>query len=225
MKEKTFNYTLKYYLFQMSNVKALTIFSWIFAVIGFPLFCIAQNLMNYSRDFDEIYATMLIVSVVGMFGICTLSFITPIAVFKHLYTKTSADNILSLPLTATQRFIGDIGTILTSYILPFLASAVLSWIGESITVTVLDRQITNDYYKSIFLFFLIIFEFVALNTAVTTICGRMAEAILYPIAINILMPLALMCGGLIAYTDCYGVYDGMNDMSEKQLVLSFLLYL
>lgn len=211
MKEKTFNYTLKYYLFQMGRVKTLTIFSCIFAVLGFPLLGIAQNLIN-SRNFDDIAIPMMIVSYIGMLSMALLSFITPIAVLKHLYTKTSADNILSLPLTATQRFIGDIGAILTSYCLPMLMSAVLTLISEKITVSVLGLTNWDNFSYYAFVAFVATFEFIALNTAITTLCGRMAEAVLYPFAINIALPLTIVMGSMIAYSECYGVYDSGNEV-------------
>ncbi len=215
MKEKTFNYTLRYYLFQMGRVKTLTIFSCLFGVLGFPLLCIGTNLMNFSRDFDDVGIPMMIISYISMTCMALLSFITPIAVLKHLYTKTSADNILSLPLTATQRFIGDIATILSSYCLPMLMSAILSFAGESITVAVLDKKVwgaDDNYYQYAFIAFFATLEFIALNTAITTCCGRMAEAILYPFAINIMLPLTIVFGGMIAYHECYGVYDSGNEI-------------
>ncbi len=221
MKEKTFNYTLKYYLFQMGRVKTLTVFSCIFAVLGFPLLCIGQNLANFSRDFDDISVPMLVISYIGMLSMALLSFITPIAVLKHLYTKTSADNILSLPLTATQRFIGDIGAILTSYCLPMLMSAILSFASESITFAVLGKQTRDaydNYYRYAFIAFIATLEFIALNTAITTLCGRMAEAILYPFAINIILPLSIVCGGMIAYHECYGVYDGTTEIMYSSIL-------
>ncbi|MBQ8904425.1 MAG: hypothetical protein IJY73_09125, partial [Oscillospiraceae bacterium] len=112
MTEKTFNYTLRYYLFQMGRLKALTIFSCVFAVLGFPMLAVATNMESF-REYDEISISMMVISIICICGTALLSFITPLAAFKHLYTKTSADNILSLPLTTTQRFIGDMGAILT----------------------------------------------------------------------------------------------------------------
>lgn len=224
MKEKTFNYTLRYYLFQMGRVKTLTIFSCLFSVLGFPLLCISQNLMNFSREFDDVTIPMMIIAYIGMVSMALLSFITPLAVLKHLYTKTSADNILSLPLTATQRFIGDMGAILTSYCLPTLMSAVLSFASESITVAILDKQTwgpDDNYYQYAFIAFIATFEFIALNTAITTCCGRMAEAILYPFAINIVMPLTIIYGGQIAYAECYGVYDGTNEVLSSAVANMF----
>ena len=103
MTEKTFNYTLRYYLFQMGRLKTMTVFSCLFAVLGFPVFAVANRLSTLSSSYDEITVPMMVISVICILGMALLSFITPLIAFKHLYTKTTADNILSLPLTTTQR--------------------------------------------------------------------------------------------------------------------------
>ena len=97
MTEKTFNYTLRYYLFQMGRLKTMTVFSCLFAVLGFPGFAVANRFSTLSSAYDEITVPMMVISVICILGMALLSFIPPFIAFKHLYTKTTADNILSLP--------------------------------------------------------------------------------------------------------------------------------
>lgn len=231
MTEKTFNYTLRYYLFQMGRLKTLTIFSCLFAVLGFPLLAVASNLERFTTShYDEIIAPMYVISIIGICGMALLSFITPIAAFKHLYTKTSADNILSLPLTTTQRFIGDMGSILTSYCLPMGISAVLTLIAENITIAVLNKQTPSDLSQYALIAFLCTFQFIMLNSAITVCCGRMVEAMLYPVAVNLVMPLAITYGGEIAFINAFGIMSSgtmevMQSPIYNMFPFSFLLNL
>ncbi len=209
MTEKTFNYTLRYYLFQMGRLKTMTVFSCLFAVLGFPLFAVARRLSSLSSAYDEITVPMMVISVICMGGMALMSFITPIIAFKHLYTKTTADNILSLPLTTTQRFIGDMGAILTAYSLPLAASAGLTIISNSVVTSVMDMK-TTDYVvvNAVLMAFFATLQFILLNSAIIICCGRLIEAILYPVAVNIAMPVAVMYGGEIAFSNAFGVYYG-----------------
>lgn len=209
MTEKTFNYTLRYYLFQMGRLKTMTVFSCLFAVLGFPVFAVANRFSTLSSAYDEITVPMMVISVICILGMALLSFITPLIAFKHLYTKTTADNILSLPLTTTQRFIGDIGAILTAYSLPLLASAGLTIVANSVVTSVMDMK-TTDYVvvNAVLMAFFATLQFIFLNSAIIICCGRLVEAILYPIAVNIAMPVAVMYGGEIAFSCAFGIYYG-----------------
>ncbi len=231
MTEKTFNYTLRYFLFQMGRLKTLAIFSCIFSVLGFPLLAVAANMERFTTSFyDEIIVPMYVVAVIGICGMALLSFIIPVAAFKHLYTKTSADNILSLPLTTTQRFIGDMGSILASYCLPMGISAVLTLISENVTIAVLNKQTVSDLSEYAFIAFLCTFQFIMLNSAITVCCGRMVEAMLYPVAVNLVMPLAITYGGEIAFINAFGIMSSgtlevMQSPIYNMFPFSFLMSL
>ncbi len=216
MTEKNFNYTLRYYLFQMGRLKTLTVFSCLFAVIGFPLLSVAYNLSLWKTELDYISVPMYVISVIGVIGMAILSFITPIVAFKHLYTKTSADNILSLPLTTTQRFIGDIGAILTSYSLPLLISAGITAITENTLITVCKIWADDfRFFMYAIMAFLATLQFIFLNSAIITCCGRLAETILYPVAVNVIMPLAVVYGGELAFLNAFGISSGNMDVMQS----------
>lgn len=227
MTEKTFNYTLRYYLFQMGRLKTMTVFSCIFGILGFPLLAAAEALSRYSSDYDNISVPMYVISVISIFIIAVLSFITPLVACKHLYTKTSADNILSLPLTTTQRFIGDICAILTSYSLPFIISVGISYISEYAFMFAINKHTDANFREAALFAFFATLEFIALNTAIITCCGRLAEAILYPVAVNIIMPLAITYGGEIAFVHAFGVSGGTVETLQSSIYnmwpLAFLL--
>ncbi len=212
---KKSSYTLRYYIHQLGRLRACTVFSAIFAVLGFPLMTTAQLLIEHSKEYDNISSPMLATSAICIIGMVAMSYITPIITLKHLYTKVEADNILSLPLTANQRFIGDSGALLTSYHLPLALSALASFIIE----TVLSNRFGTgfDYYGfDIVQTTLCIFMFIAFNTAIITCCGRLAEAIIYPLGINIVLPLMMLFGSEISYRNVIGLYyDAHNAVLDS----------
>ncbi len=218
MTENRFNYTSRYFAFQMGRLKTCTAFSVIFALLGFPLICLAAGLTENVKNFDdELAIPMVLLGVVCILGTCAMSYITPIISYKHLYTKTYADNILSLPLTANQRFLCDTGAVYLSYALPYLLSCGLSALVQVLLpVNNIGLAVIPEYaFKGFF----ILIMFSALNTAIITCSGRISEAILYPIAINIVMPIITICGAAAAYSDCFGIVNIEYDIFHSPFVL------
>lgn len=218
MTENRCNYTLRYFAFQMGRLKTCTAFSIIFALLGFPLICLAAGLAENVNYFDStLTVPMVLLGVVCVIGTCAMSYITPIISYKHLYTKTYADNILSLPLTANQRFLCDTGAVYLSYALPYLFSCGLSALVQVLfPVNNTGLDILPEYALKGF-FILIMFS--ALNIAVITCSGRISEAILYPVAINIVMPVITVCGAAAAYSDCFGIVNVDYDIFHSPFVL------
>lgn len=201
MKNKS--YMSRYYLFQLGQIKTCTVFSVIFAVLGPPIMMIATDLAKETKN-DAISMPLILIAVISCIGMALLSYITPVAVFKNLYRKESADNILSLPLTATRRFFGDMGALFTSYYIPlafsFLASAIIS------------RMTDSDIYAEVFFYLFLAAVMTAFfNTAVITCCGRLAECIIYPIILNVAIPFIFLYGVELSCVGAEGiVYSGYN---------------
>lgn len=210
MTENRCNYTKSYYFFQMGRLKVCTIFSTIFAVLGFPLISLLFTIDESDFSVDpNILLPLLFLGIVCVLGTCAMSYITPILAYRHLFTKTNADNILSLPLTANQRFLADTLATYTSYAFPYLVSCLLSLLVLLAAGPESNAESITKYH--IIGFFLLI-TFSALNTAVITCCGRIVEAILYPIAINVVMPLICGIAIQISYTDCVGINIYSDDL-------------
>lgn len=196
MTEKCCNYTRSYLFYRLGEIKVCTVLSTIFAFLGFPIIF----LLNLSEGIvSDIFAPFLILSILCIMGSCVMSYVTPLVALKHLYTKNIADNILSLPLTANQRFIGDISAIIISFAGPVGASLIVDWVLELFG----SFEITGYIAKA----FLIMLVFIMLNTAIITCCGRIAEAIIYPFALNIIAPLIVASSLCFAFKNQVGVYN------------------
>ena len=227
MTEKSSNYGLRYYLFRMGQLKSCTVFNIIFALCGFPVYSLAQILINWSGSNDEITAGLLIIAIIGILGVCLMSYITPIIALKYLYNKNSADSILSLPLTATQRFLADIGSILTSFHIPYAVSLLITHIIISVSENIFydvgygfsGYHWYSFHYAFIGLFLLLMF--CALNTAVITCCGRILEAVIYPFVLNLVLPLAVVFGMYISYSNAFGLSSITSEIFNNYLLMLF----
>lgn len=218
MTENRCNYTKSYFLFQMGRLKTCTMFSVAFALLGFPLIILAYAFFenNFAGISDQMATPMFALGIACVLGTCAMSYITPVIALKHLFTKTNADNILSLPLTTTQRFIGDIGAVYTSFALPYLVSCGISAVIELTLSTTAEYLLVSEY---VFKGFVLLMMFASLNMAVITCCGRLAEAILYPIALNIVMPLITVCSLCISYQSCVGSLNSQDAFRSPAVLI------
>lgn len=226
MTEKSSNYGLRYYLFRMGQIKSCTVFNIIFALCGFPTFTLAQVLMSFSGSFDEISSGILVIGIIGILGVCIMSYITPIIALKYLYSKNSADNILSLPLTVNQRYFADIFSIFTSFHIPYAFSLLLTYI-----ILAVSEGIFRDagygfgqewyYFQYAVISFFLLLVFCTLNTAIITCCGRVLEAVIYPIVLNIVLPLMVVLGMYISYSNAFGLSSIVEEIFGNYLLLLF----
>ena len=223
MTENKQSYLKQYFLYQMGQLKACTIFSVIFAVIGFPVYCFAYPMMEYSSAFDDISVPLAVVGIIGIFGTCMVSFIAPIIALRHLYTKNYADNILSLPLTKNQQFLADIGAIFTCVHIPYGICAALSYFIEKFSCDyhlIAGRISQEPYvYQYVIAGFWLLVMFCAFNIAITTCCGRLTETIIYPIVMNIVIPVVITLGTILSYYKCFGfAYDSAFDIFTLNMI-------
>ena len=210
------NYALKYFTYQLGRLKSCIIFSTIFSFLFFPMIMISQG-----RSVSiSIETAAIILSIISFVGLVAVTFIAPLTAMKHLYTKTSADNILSLPLTAAQRFISDICAGFGAFVVPFVLSIPVTYAVKKLTGAFVDFNI-------IYLALALLLMFAAFNTMLTICCGRLTEAILYPIALNFAVPLFTILGTYISYVNAFGLdsgYDMSGTTGFLQALMGFLGY-
>ncbi len=202
------SYFHKYFSYQMWRLTTCTVFSIIFAILGTPALSVARELMDNST-YDYISIPLTIVGIISVVGMFCMSFATPVIACQHLYKKVNADNILSLPVTATERFFGDMCAIFLSYFVP---------LGASLIAT---KCISSEEQSFLFLkIFIIMIMFVLFNTTIMTCCGRLAECIIYPIALNLAIMIIPLFGVALSYSYATGVsYDITNIAVQSPVML------
>lgn len=194
MTQARFNYTGRYFRFVFGKLKACFVFSVFFSVFCLPPFCLVQNMSGADSAAAE--AILLVLAAISLFGLLAVTFVTPLIAMKHLYTKTAADNILSLPLTAVQRYFCELGAVLLCLAAPF------GVISIPFSAVVLPRFLPIAIHGLLFMVMLCVFDIFLM-----TLCGRLTEAILYPIALNLLIPLVIWFGMHLGLMNIFGCGD------------------
>lgn len=194
MTQARFNYTGRYFRFVFVKLRTCFVFSVLFSAFCIPPFCIHYDMSTLNNV--AVQAILLVFSLVSLAGLLAVTFVTPLIAMKHLYTKTMADNILSLPLTAAQRYFCELGAVLLCLAVPF------GVISISFTAAVLPLYLPFAIHGLLFMVMLCLFDIFLI-----TLCGRLTEAILYPIALNILIPFVIWFGMHLGLMNIFGCGD------------------
>lgn len=191
MTQARFNYTGQYFRFVFGKLKTCFVFSVIFSVFCIPPFC-----FSHDEGDRAVQAIQLALSLISTLGLLAVTFVAPLIAMKHLYTKTVADNILSLPLTAAQRYFCELGATLLCLAVPF------GVISIPFSAVVLPQYLLIAVHGLLFIIMLCMFD-----VFLMTLCGRLTEAILYPIVLNILLPLVIWFGMHLGLMNIFGCGD------------------
>ncbi len=198
------NYKVKTF----ANTKMFIISS-ILNLLGAPLFVLSAllqvyydekerlaNLMNpnsYHSYVDfEIY---MVISVFAMMIFCVVVMVTTFNTYHYLYNKPMVDVVYSLPITTKQRFFSDYLAGLTTFMLPYVVSIIISLIINGIGKSVCHKW-ANEEYNTLANFLIIaLIGFLTLLMLYTTIvlvltfCGSIVEGIGYTFIFNALIPI------------------------------------
>lgn len=142
-----------------------------------------------------------IIGILCLIGLFIFTFVTTLRGFRYLYDKNAVDMDYSLPVNHNTRFFGDLAAVFTASILPHLISVL---VGIILTNCVIGQLYTSidpapqaaqlEMYRSIAVqcmftgLFACIMQ-IAFSLLMISVCGKKAEAGLYPVLINIAVPL------------------------------------
>ena len=150
---------------------------------------------------EGVFAAAVCVAILMLGGMFIMSYIIPAKSFRWLYRKNIVDMDYSLPVSDDTRFFGDLLAGLSASLVPHALSVGIGYIlllcADIESVNGMD-EITHNIYSTILqamltgLFACLMFA--AINLLVMAVCGRNAEARLYPFAMNVAIPVIhMMC--------------------------------
>lgn len=161
--------------------------------------------------------TFIGIAVIG--GICLVAlfvftFISTLRSFRYLYDKTYVDMDMSLPVSHNTRYFGDLAAVFTTSILPHLAAIL---IGIVMLYTCgLDSASNGDYsfdtiyrvvVQCMFTGLYSCIMQIGLSLLILSVCGRKAEAFIYPVLVNIAIPVIHMLAQSLIASGVYGAND------------------
>ncbi len=245
--ERAFYNFRPYFSYKLRLLRPQFIMSCILALLSYPLvgvllypLCSAEIrvqqvrssdtsgmlLEQASRSVDAIESMFISAAVIGVLclvGLFVFTFVTTLRSFRYLYDKTYVDMDMSLPVNHNTRFFGDLAAVSCSCLLPHLAAiligiaalytcgldGVLGSVTENLCTLIVQCMFTGLYSC--------IMQ-IGLCLLMLSFCGRKAEAYIYPILVNIALPIIhylaqdLSMSGIQGAVSSAGFTDNITQM-------------
>lgn len=192
----------------------------------------ASNFTMYEQEYHqamELMDTLISLSIMAMvigaiclIGTFVFTFVTTLRAFRYLYDKNAVDMDYSLPVNHNTRFFADLAAVFTTSILPHLIAVLIGVIFTNVIVNktflfenapaLADAEMVSSIIiQCMFVGLFACIMQMAFSLLMISLCGKKAEASLYPVLINIAIPVihALFIG--ITESNTYGSsYNGIT---------------
>lgn len=167
-------------------------------------------------------AVIAVICLVGMF---VFTFVSTHRAFRRLYNKTAVDMDYALPVSGNTRFFADIAAIFTTCILPHLIS-ILIGLPFAYSFASKTRVLHPNYpaafvnafntvaVQSMFAGLFSCIMLIGLSLLVMSCCGKRAEAAIFPIMINLAIPIIQALAIVITNQNVYGAYYGTSNLTS-----------
>lgn len=221
-----------YFLNKLKFLKPQIIMNCIFALLSYPLafaFLWAGEKANselisipsYSPGYVEalqkrdllmsLSVMGIVIGIICLAGLFAFSFVTTIRSFRYLYDKTAVDMDYSLPVNHNTRFFADIAAVLVSCIGPHLIAVLAGlplahgYVYETLSndlgnAAIMESVVVQCMFTGLF----ICFMEVAFTVLTLSVSGKKSVAFVYPILLNIAVPLIHGLGIFIVKDCTYG---------------------
>ena len=185
----------------------------------------------YSKNSTQLTSAFAVIGVITTAIAGFMGIFLAIDSFSCLHNKSVVDMRLSLPLTATQRFLSNFLSGFAVYIVPFLAAQVVSLLGIAYGFIFMEGRTFQDFagynefgeikyreytcelfsaalpmlLKLIIAGILVMLMLYTITVLVTVCCGSKFESIAYTILINVMIPLTIYLVFMSMFQGLYGI--------------------
>ena len=143
--------------------------------------------------------------------------------FRYLYDRNYVDMDYSLPINSATRFCGDTLAVLSVTIVPHLAGIFIGMILKSFAkleyVFPNENGMLDLIPQYMFVGLCACVMLVGLTMLMLSFCGKKAEACIYPVLINIAIPLIHVLCIFIVESNTYGSYIDYSLASNYQICI------
>lgn len=236
------NRFLKYYLYRLGRLRFLIILLAIFAMFTLPQLAAvndryavsslglddaeASRYSTYQALVNDLCQKIMWIAVMG--GLVVMMLIL-LEGFRYLHKKKYVDMDMSMPITHTQRFFGDLLAVVTAQFVPILAAC---GIAEAVVTHTRSYDngsfnagydsyvmICNTIEKLIPYFLIVPVMLLFMSLFVISFCGRTSTAVIMPIAIQIAIPLTTIMLWETSALNTYGITDNALAVSGSIISL------
>lgn len=164
----------------------------------------------------------IVIGAICLVGMFVFTFVTTLRAFRYLYDRNAVDMDYSLPVNSNTRYFADLAAVFTTSILPHLIAVLVGVIFTNVIIhkaTLFQaapdpadiEMISSIIIQALFVGVFACIMQMAFSLLMISLCGKKAEASLYPVLINIAIPVihALFIG--ITESNTYGSsYNGIT---------------
>ena len=198
----------------------------------------------YSKNSTQLTSAFAVIGVITTAIAGFMGIFLAIDSFSCLHNKSVVDMRMSLPLTATQRFLSNFLSGFAVYIVPFLAAQVVSLLGIAYGFIFMEGRTFEDFagynefgeikyreytcelfsaalpmlLKLIIAGILVMLMLYTITVLVTVCCGNKFESIAYTILINIMIPLTIYLVFMSMFQGLYGI--DVSDMVVRLIMFT-----
>ncbi len=175
------------------------------------------------RTMESLTVAGAIIGAVCLVGLFAFTFVTTLRGFRYLYDKSAVDMDYSLPVNHNTRFFADLSAVLTSSILPHLISVLVGLIliqgvlgqAGSLAPEYLPRfeRLASVGTQCMFTGIFACVMQIGFTLLMISVCGKKAEAGLYPVLLNIAVPVIHVLCVSIVELSVYGASGSFNFIS------------
>ena len=238
--QSSMNRTFKYFVYRLGRLKYMIILLFLFAFMTFPLYSVflegyaAESLSTewepYTTGTYEALCNDLgwKIFAAGVAGSLIVMFIMLLGSFRYLHSKDHVNMDLSLPVTHTQRFFGELLAVVTAQFVPILAAC-----GIGALTAAHVRSLNYSYFypnggvpqylwhcstiESLIPQFIVAAVMLfAMSLFVISFCGRTHIAIIMTVLVQIAVPLTTFCLWIIALKGANGAND--NSLMDTSIM-------
>ena len=170
-----------------------------------------DQMNSIENNLQTMYSLTITAAVIA--GLCLVAlfiftFVTTLRGFRYLYNRTTVDMDYSLPVNHNTRFFGDLAAVFTVSILPHLAAALIGTLILAFVQVPEDDTafpaILEIIRQAAFTGVAACVMQIAVCLLTLSVCGRTAEAYIYPVLVNVAIPVIHVLGILLVESGVYG---------------------
>lgn len=230
-----------------SNIKKnnkMTIIIAILHLVAAPAILVSVIASIYSgKGYDAYWEPYLIIGILTTCLAALMGILAATESFTCLHDKSVVDMKLSLPMTASQRFVSNYLSGLFTYLVPFLGAQVISLLlcgygclfmdgktfyenhwNSTLRENVPEPYVCNFFGEAMPILLKLILGgtlcmlmLYTLTVLIAVCCGSKFESISYTLLVNVIIPGTILCV-------LYGIFDNLYGISAETIAVKLILF-
>lgn len=162
-----------------------------------------QNAISAENVAQSLVTMSIVIGSICLVGMFVFTFVTTLRSFRYLYNKNAVDMDYALPVNHNTRFFADLAAVFTTSIVPHFISVIIGviftnvisdkakvlFIAQSAEKAEMVEMISSIVLQCMFVGLFACFMQIAFSLLMISLCGKKAESAIYPVLINIAIPI------------------------------------